>query len=177
MLFRSRIVSIDRVEGRGELVSDTAAPDVRVDPARPGFAVHRLWVADSHPAKMVYETLHLPHTLEPPANGSVCRVFDYPPDTAWQAKVGEAEVKAYFRMMGSPGASTYAANAPHPYMQKTRTVDFVCILEGEITLVLETQAVPMKQGEIAVLRGANHAWSNRSARPARISVCSHDGKY
>ncbi|NBW88186.1 MAG: hypothetical protein EBR23_15490, partial [Planctomycetia bacterium] len=38
-------------------------------------------------------------------------------------------------------------------------------------------AVPMKQGEIAVLRGANHAWSNRSARPARISVCSHDGKY
>ena len=99
------------------------------------------------------------------------------PDTAWQAKVGEAEVKAYFRMMGSPGASTYAANAPHPYMQKTRTVDFVCILEGEITLVLETQAVPMKQGEIAVLRGANHAWSNRSARPARISVCSHDGKY
>ena len=61
-------------------------------------------------------------------------------------------------------------------MQKTRTVDFVCVLEGEITLVLDTQEVPMKQGEIAVLRGANHAWSNRSSKSARISVCSHDGK-
>jgi hypothetical protein len=171
-----RIVTIDRTEGRGELVGDTAAPDVRLDPARPGFAVHRLWVADSHPAKMAYETLHLPHRLEPPARGSVCRVFDYPPDATWKSKVGEAEVKSYFTMMGSPGASTYSASAPHPYMQKTRTVDFCCVLDGDITLVLDTQEVAMAAGDIAVLRGANHAWSNRSSKPARVSVCSHDGK-
>jgi hypothetical protein len=36
--------------------------------------------------------------------------------------------------------------------------------------------VAMTAGDIAVLRGANHAWSNRSSKPARISVCSHDGK-
>jgi hypothetical protein len=171
-----RIVTIDRTEGRGELVGDTAAPDVRLDPARPGFAAHRLWVADGHPAKMVYETLHLPHTLEPPTRGSVCRVFDYPPDATWKGKVGEAEVKAYFNAMGSPGASTYSPGAPHPYMQKTRTVDFCCVLDGEITLVLDTQEVAIKAGEIAVLRGANHAWSNRSGKSARISVCTHDGK-
>ena len=155
-----RIVTIDRIEGRGERVGDTAAPDVRLDPARPGYAAHRLWVADGHPAKMVYETLHLPHTIEPPPRGSVCRVIDYPPDATWKSKVGEAEVKAFFKAMGSPGASTYSASAPYPYMQKTRTVDFCCVLEGEI----------------AVLRGANHAWSNRSTKPARISVCTHDGK-
>jgi hypothetical protein len=171
-----RIVTIDKLEGRSELVSDTAAPDVRTDPARPGFAVHRLWVADGHPAKMVYETLHLPHTLTPPARGSVCRVYDHPPDATWKGKVGEAEVRAYFKMMGSPEASTGSTHAPHPYMQKTRTVEFACVLDGEITLVLDTQEVPMKAGEIAVLRGANHAWSNRSGNPARVSVCSHDGK-
>ena len=158
------------------MVSDTAAPDVRLDPARPGYAAHRLWVANTYPPKMVYETLSLPHTIEPPANGSVCRVIDYPPDATWKGKIGEAEVKAFFKAMGSPGASTYSASAPHPYMQKTRTVDFVCILEGEITLVLDTEEVVMKQGEIAVLRGANHAWSNRSSKSARISVCTHDGK-
>lgn len=171
-----RIVTIDRTEGRGELVSDTAAPDIRLDPARPGYAAHRLWVADTYPPKMVYETLHLPHTIEPPANGSVCRVIDYPPDARWKGKVTETEVKAFFKAMGSPGASTYSPSAPHPYMQKTRTVDFVCILEGEITLVLDTGEVAMQQGEIAVLRGANHAWSNRSNQNARISVCTHDGK-
>ena len=171
-----RIVTIDRTQGRGELVGDTAAPDVRLDPARPGYAAHRLWVADGHPAKMVYETLHLPHTIEPPPSGSVCCVIDYPPDATWKGKVGAAEVAAFFKAMGSPGASTYSATAPHPYMQKTRTVDFCCVLEGEITLVLDTQEVAMKAGEIAVLRGANHAWSNRSGKPARVSVCTHDGK-
>jgi mannose-6-phosphate isomerase-like protein (cupin superfamily) len=171
-----RIVTIDKREGEGVLVGDTAAPDIRLDPARPGYAAHRLWVASDYPPKMVYETLHLPHTIEPPKNGSVCRVIDYPPDATWKGKVGEAEVKSFFRAMGSPGASTWSASAPHPYMQKTHTVDFVCILEGEITLVLDTEEVNLKQGEIAVLRGANHAWSNRSSKPARISVCAHDGK-
>jgi len=171
-----RIVTIDRTEGRGELVSDTPAPDVRLDPARSGYACARLWVADGHPAKMVYETLHLPHTIEPPPSGSVCRVIDYPPDATWKGKVGAAEVAAFFKAMGSPGASTYSPGAPHPYMQKTRTVDFCCVLEGEITLVLDAQEVNMRAGEIAVLRGANHAWSNRSSKPARVSVCTHDGK-
>jgi len=171
-----RIVTIDRTEGRGELVSDTPAPDVRLDPARSGYACARLWVADGHPAKMVYETLHLPHTIEPPPSGSVCRVIDYPPDATWKGKVGAAEVAAFFKAMGSPGASTYSPSAPHPYMQKTRTVDFCCVLEGEITLVLDAQEVNMRAGEIAVLRGANHAWSNRSSKPARVSVCTHDGK-
>ena len=171
-----RIVTIDRTQGRGELVGDTAAPDVRLDPARPGYACARLWVADGHPAKMVYETLHLPHTIEPPPSGSVCRVIDYAPDATWKGKVGAAEVAAFFKAMGSPSASTYSASAPHPYMQKTRTVDFCCVLEGEITLVLDTQEVGMSAGEIAVLRGANHAWSNRSSKPARVSVCTHDGK-
>jgi hypothetical protein len=32
----------------------------------------------------------------------------------------------------------------------------------------------MKAGEIAILRGANHAWSNRSANPAVIAIASHD---
>jgi len=171
-----RIVTIDRTEGRGELVSDTPAPDVRLDPARSGYACARLWVADGHPAKMVYETLHLPHTIEPPPSGSVCRVIDYPPDATWKGKVGAFEVAAFFKAMGSPGASTYSPSAPHPYMQKTRTVDFCCVLEGEITLVLDAQEVNMRAGEIAVLRGANHAWSNRSSKPARVSVCTHDGK-
>ena len=46
-------------------------PDVRVDPARPGFAMQRMWVVDRAPARLVLETLQLPHTLMPPAAGSV----------------------------------------------------------------------------------------------------------
>jgi uncharacterized cupin superfamily protein len=170
-----RIVTIDKEPGRSTLVSDGPAPDVRTDPARPGFASARLWVTDSMPAKIVLETLHLPHTLEPPPRGSVCRVVTFPPDGSWKGKVGAAEVQAFFRAMGSPGASTYSPSAPHPYMQRTRTLDFSIVLEGEIVLVLDTQEVRLKAGEIVVQRGTNHAWSNRSNTPAVVAIASHDG--
>jgi len=94
-----------------------------------------------------------------------------------QGKVGEAEVKAFFAAMGAPGASTYSPQAPHPYMQKTRTLDFCCVLEGEITLVLDAQEVQLKAGEIVVQRGTNHGWSNRSDKPAVVAIASHDGKF
>jgi hypothetical protein len=171
-----RIVTIDREPEKSSLVADGPAPDVRTDPARPGYASARLWVTDGTPAKIVYETLHLPHTLEPPARGTVCRVDTYPPDRSWKKKVGAADVRAFFRAMGSPGASTYSPLAPHPYMQKTRTLDFCLVLKGEIVLVLDTQEVKMKAGETAILRGANHAWSNRSTRPAVVAISSHDGR-
>ena len=61
-------------------------------------------------------------------------------------------------------------------MQKTRTLDFCIVLDGEAVLVLDTQEVAVKAGDIVIQRGTNHAWSNRSARPARIAICSHDAK-
>jgi uncharacterized cupin superfamily protein len=170
-----RIVTTDREPGRSSLVSDGPAPDVRVDPARPGFASARLWVIDQMPARIVLETLHLPHTIEPPKSGAVCRVVTYPPDANWAGKVGAEEVAAYFQSMGSPGASTYAPSAPHPYMQKIDAMDFCFILEGEIDLVLDTGSVTVKAGNVVVQRGTNHAWSNKSSVPCRMAVASHDG--
>jgi len=172
-----RVVTIDRIPYRGECVSDGPAPDIRTDPARPGFLVSRLWVTDSTPAKIIYETLHLPHSIEPPPKGSVLRVYRFPPDKVWQGKVGAPEVEAYFRSMGSPAASTYSPRAPHPHMQKTRSLDICAVLEGKITLVLDTQEVELAAGDVVVQRGTNHAWSNRSDKPASVAVASHDGKY
>jgi uncharacterized cupin superfamily protein len=172
-----RIVTIDREPGRSSLVSDGPAPDVRLDPARPGFASSRLWVIDGMPARIVTETLHLPHTLEPPKGGAVLRVDTYPPDAVWQGKVGADEVAAWFAAMGSPGASTWSSDAPHPYMRKTEAMEFCFILEGEIDLVLDTGTVTVKAGDAVIQRGSNHAWSNRSNAPCRMAVAAHDGSY
>jgi quercetin dioxygenase-like cupin family protein len=171
-----RIVTIDDAPGRSRLVSDGPAPDVRADPARPGFASARLWVTDAAPAKVVFETLHLPHALEPPPSGSVMRVVTLPPDDAWKGRVGAREVEAYFAAMGSPGASAYAREAPHPYMQKMRTLDFCVVLDGEIVLVLDTQEVWLNAGDVVIQRGTRHAWSNRSGAPAQVAIASHDAR-
>jgi uncharacterized cupin superfamily protein len=62
-------------------------------------------------------------------------------------------------------------------MQKTRTLDFAIVQEGEIVLVLDTQEVKLKAGDFIVQRGTNHAWSNRSNAPAVLAIASHDGVY
>jgi len=170
-----RIVTVNDAQGRGTAIQDGPSPDVRTDPARPGFSATRIWVTDSTPARItgVRETLQMPHTLEPPPRGSVCRVLTIPPDAAWQGRVGESEVRAFFESMGSPAASTYSPE--QPYMQKTRTLDFCLILEGEVTLVLDTQEVNLQAGDTVIQRGTNHAWSNRSQRACVIAISSHDG--
>ncbi len=161
---------------KSRAIADGPAPDVRTDRARPGFASTRIWVTDRTPARIkgARETLSMPHALEPPPGGSVCRVVTFPPDASWKGKVGAREVRGYFTAMGSPAASTYSATAPHPYMQQTRTLDFCLILEGEITLVLDTEEVHLKTGDTVVQRGTNHAWSNRSGKPCVIAFSSHD---
>ena len=169
-----RVVTIDREAGKGSLVSDAPSPDVRTDPARPGYALARIWVTDSTPAKIVYETLQMPSVMKPPKKGSVFNVCTFPPDASWKDKVGAAEVQAFFRAMGAADASTYTPDARHPYMQKMPTLDFCTVTEGEIVLVLDTQEVKLNAGDIVIQRGTNHAWSNRSKRPAVVAIASHD---
>jgi mannose-6-phosphate isomerase-like protein (cupin superfamily) len=171
-----RIVTIDDERGKSVAMSDGPVPDVVVDPARPGFASTRIWVTDASPARIAHapEALALPQRIEPPPRGSVCRIVTFPPDAAFRGKVGAGEVAAFFAAMGSPGASTFSATAPHPYMQKTRTLDFFLVLDGEITLVLDTEEVQLAAGDTVVQRGTNHAWSNRSDRPCTIAISSHD---
>ena len=171
-----RIVTIDDERGQSVAISDGPVSDVVSDPARPGFSSTRIWVTDATPARIAHapEALALPQRIEPPPRGSICRIVTFPPDAAFRGKVGGTEVAAFFAAMGSPGASTFSADALHPYMQKTRTLDFCLVLDGEITLVLDTEEVQLAAGDTVVQRGTNHAWSNRSDRPCTIAISSHD---
>jgi len=173
-----RIISVDDANGKSRAIADGPAPDVRTDPARPGYTSTRIWVTDRTPARIegITDTLDAPHTLEAPPGGSVCRIVTFPPDDSFMARVGASEVQTYFTAMGSPQASTYSATSPHPYIQKTCTLDLCLVLEGEITLVLDTQEVQLKAGDTIVQRGTNHAWSNRSTKPCTIAFSIHDAR-
>lgn len=173
-----RIVTGDDDAGRGVTFSDGPATDVRGDPGRPGYSSARIWVTDSTPARArgLTESVHLPHTLEPPPGGSVFRIVTFPPDANWRGNVTGREVSAFFMAMGSPSASTYGPRAPHPYMHKTGSLDFCVVLDGDITLVLDTEEVQLAAGDVVVQHGTNHAWSNRSDRPCTVAFTLHDGK-
>src|SRR5919106_933296 len=92
-----RIVVIDEND-KSRAITDGPTPDVRTDPARPGYSMARMWVTDAAPVSLkgLRESLAAPHTLEPPPRGSVCRVVTFPPDAGWRGHVQQRNVAAYF---------------------------------------------------------------------------------
>ena len=47
-----RLITVDDENGKSRAIADGASPDVRTDPARPGFRSTRIWVTDRTPARI-----------------------------------------------------------------------------------------------------------------------------
>ena len=62
-------------------------------------------------------------------------------------------------------------------MHRTRTVDYVVVIRGEIVLVLDDSEVTLRQGDVVVQRGTDHAWENRSSAPARMAFFHIDAQF
>lgn len=169
-----RVITIDHEPGRSKIVSDAPSPDVRLDPARPGYALQRMWVVAGHPAPMVPESLQMPHVLIPPQRGTVLNVVTLPPDANWQGRATAQDAQAFYAAQGASSIATCGSIPGHVYSQRSNTVDFLVVTEGEVTLVLDTGEATLKAGEIGVVRGGNHALANRSGRPAVVAISSHD---
>jgi uncharacterized cupin superfamily protein len=64
----------------------------------------------------------------------------------------------------------------HPGMHKTRTIDYIVLLSGEVTLMLDKGEVDLKPFDVVVQRGTNHAWVNRGKEVARAAFVLLDAK-
>lgn len=64
----------------------------------------------------------------------------------------------------------------HPGMHRTETIDYVIVLEGEIEMDMDDSTVKLKQGDIMIQRGTNHAWANRSDKRARVAFVLVDAE-
>jgi quercetin dioxygenase-like cupin family protein len=53
-------------------------------------------------------------------------------------------------------------------MHRTDTLDCLTCVRGEIYLVTDTDEVLMQPGDTMIIRGVNHAWSNRSSKPCLL---------
>ncbi|MDH6252729.1 quercetin dioxygenase-like cupin family protein [Chryseobacterium sp. H1D6B] len=112
----------------------------------PGLIISDIWNTQNIPASLGMESL-IPNTGFPqtPKNGTYFRYVSIPPDK---------DLGVEFK----PGE-------PHPMMHKTKTLDYIIILSGELHLIMEEGETLLKPGDIVIQRGTNHAWSNRSDQP------------
>ena len=57
----------------------------------------------------------------------------------------------------------------HPFMHRTKSIDYAIVLAGEIDMLLDDSKVHLKAGDIMVQQGTNHAWVNTGKETCRIA--------
>ena len=130
-----------------------------------------LWVTDATPAdnRREIDATDRPVSLTPPDGGTVFRTFRVSPESAAAGLDPEqraALVRERFAAMNA--ADALVDTSRHPGMHKTRTVDYIILLSGRVTLLLDDDEVDLEPFDVVVQRGTNHAWINRGDEPAQL---------
>ena len=161
-----RVLTGHDADGRSTFIADGEAPNVKEVPVMPGLALTDLWETTGAPASNEgdADAAERAVRLEPPKNGTILRIVEFPPDSQWRT----ARSREAFKAIG-------AAHAPDkrssdPMMHKTNTVDYIIVLKGEIYAVMDTGEKLLRAGDILVQRGTNHSWSVRTNEPCIVAA-------
>ena len=171
-----RIITGHDAQGRSIIVADAASPHAMNMAGVETFGVTDLWKTTSAPADNsgVADPCSSNIVLAPPANGTVVRVVEFPPDKDY---IGKWKREAAFASLGESGAHAIDPSASrHEAMHRTASVDYAIVIDGEICAVLDTTETLMRAGDVMIQRGTNHAWSNRSDHPAMVAFVLIDAK-
>ncbi len=174
-----RVVTGHDDKGKAVVVTDGFATSVKTVEFWPGLISTDIWKTTGSPVvirKDEPDPTQGPRTLHQP-QGTIMRISIVPPETDEIRNLDPQKAKEVFRGVGNAAASTMAQGYKHPFMHRTETLDYAVVLEGEITLVLDDSEVNLKQGDVVIQRGTNHAWSNRSGKPTRMLYILMDGRF
>ena len=161
-----RVLTGHDAKGRSTFIADGEAPNVKEVPAMPGLALTDLWETKSAPATNEgdADAADRPVRLEPPKNGTILRIVEFPPDSQWRT----ARSREAFKAIGAAHAPD--KSSADAMMHKTSTVDYIIVLKGEIYAVMDTGEKLLRAGDILVQRGTNHSWSVRTNEPCIIAA-------
>jgi mannose-6-phosphate isomerase-like protein (cupin superfamily) len=62
-------------------------------------------------------------------------------------------------------------------MHRTRTLDYVVVINGELVLILDDGELTLRSGDVVVQRGTDHAWENRGDTIARAAFFHIDARF
>jgi hypothetical protein len=162
-----RVVTGHDRNGKSVFIADSKAPNVLEMKSMTGVALTDLWRTTRSPASNGgnRDAATGKIRLEPPENGTILRIVEFPPDTAWRKS---ANAKAAFASIGAGAAPDHASS--DPMMHATATVDYIIVLKGEIYAILDKGEKLLKQGDVLIQRGTNHSWSVRTKTPCVIAA-------
>lgn len=138
-----------------------------------------LWATDASPARNRgdVDAANRRAALEPPARGSIFRFVEFPPASAFDGMSDEEVERIMAGLFAQLGAThTRVDTTRGPGMHKTRTIDYIILLAGQVTLLLDEGEVDLKPFDVVVQRGTNHGWVNRGASPAVLAAVMLDAE-
>ena len=162
-----RVLTGHDAEGKSTIIADGIAPNMKEMPSFPGLALTDLWETTASPAGNDghADAAARPIHLEPPRNGTIFRIVEFPPDAT---RPGDSDGAAGFKAIGAAHAQDRRSS--DPMMHKTSTVDYIVVLKGEIYAVLDKGETLLRPGDVFIQRGTNHSWSVRGSEPCVIAV-------
>ena len=162
-----RVLTGHDAEGKSTFIADGLAPNMKEMASMPGLALTDLWETRGAPASNAgrEDAAARPVRLEPPKNGSILRIVEFPPDSQWRER---ADARRAFDSIGAGHAADRRSS--DPMMHRTRTVDYIIVLKGEIYAVMEKGETLLRAGDILVQRGTNHSWSVRGSEPCIVAA-------
>jgi hypothetical protein len=162
-----RVLTGHDADGKSIFIADGEAPNVMEMASMPGLALTDLWETTESPASNDgnEDAATRPVRLEPPKNGTILRIVEFPPDAAWRESV---DAQAAFQSIGAGHAKDQAS--ADPMMHRTSTVDYIIVLKGEIYAIMDTGEKLLRAGDILVQRGTNHSWSVRATEPCIVAA-------
>src|SRR5262245_27701080 len=144
-----RVVTGHDADGRAVILSDS--PPARMQqvggPGGPTF--FEVWNTRGTPVvidRQSGEPEEAGLVLAPPKGGTRIRVIDFPPEGDAIRTLTAAEAAEKFNEMGGGEAARSGADAPHPLMHRTQTLDYGIVLEGELTLVVDRGETTVRTG-------------------------------
>ena len=162
-----RVLTGHDADGKSTIIADGLAPNVKEMPSFPGLALTDLWESASAPADNDghKDAAARPVRLEPPKNGSLFRIVEFPPDAT---RPGCSDGREGVKAIGA--AHVQDRHSSDPMMHRTSTVDYIVVLKGEIYAVLEKGETLLRPGDVFIQRGTMHSWSVRGNEPCIIAV-------
>jgi mannose-6-phosphate isomerase-like protein (cupin superfamily) len=164
-------------DSTGRAVAMIDAPAATVHERREtGITNTILWVTDGIPVDLSEraDAADRKVGVVPPAGGTIFKVIEFAPQKVLQSDY-ETRLRI-FRGLGLAPEGEFRGNARDPGMHRTKTIDYVLILSGEIDMQLDDSEVHLKAGDVVVQRGTNHAWVNRENEPCKVAFILIDAK-
>lgn len=168
-----RIVTENDENGKSRVLFDGPADNVIT-------VLTELWTTENgaHDHKTPVDMGGRSNSLEPPKGGTVFRFFEIAPESH-SAHLSQEERqrvgREWFAAMG--GGHLQPDTTRHETMHKSPTTDYIVLLSGQITLLLETEERDLKPFDVVIQRGTNHAWINRGNENALLLAVLVDARY